>query len=112
MGLERYYISCFNFKVFLFFFICKVEDGGVATKPVDAAGLPPDVIVQLDRIATSPINKQRGFQMALAEDVKKYKSLALHPVPVCILPIVFCSWAILLTYTYIHHNLFSGCKQS
>ena len=76
----------FFYLYFNFFFIHQAEAGGVAAQPVEAAGLTPEIIAQLQDKATvlTQERKRRGKTMpeglATAEAVKAYKTLASHPV--------------------------------
>ncbi len=83
MELEIY---CFCVTIFSFVFTYQAEAGGVAAQPVEAAGLTPEIIAQLQDKATvlTQERKRRGKTMpeglATAEAVKAYKTLASHPV--------------------------------
>lgn len=68
------------------FFTFKAEAGGIAAQPIEAAGLTPEIIAQLQDKATvlTQERKRRGKTMpeglATAEQIKTYKTLASHPV--------------------------------
>nr|CAG4636083.1 EOG090X0489 [Eubosmina coregoni]SVE69727.1 EOG090X0489 [Eubosmina coregoni] len=61
------------------------EAGGIAAQPIEAAGLTPEIIAQLQDKATvlTQERKRRGKTMpeglATAEQIKTYKTLASHP---------------------------------